>query len=258
MEKTSTLQQNLYELNKLMGFSKLGAETCIELGKGFVDETAMRPSRDRWSAKRMKETEEKYPKERILEAHKKCKTLTQVLEYLEIGHVETYLRLCEVYKIKPLKYDKTTKNGSSSKLTIVYKLIEDKSGMPEVYDSMKELKRIIGKKEVKGTMRTHNDDKITYLKKIKYCTDKDGRRIRIHYTGKQIPFIKSDGTISKRDWSKQVQVYELVEEFVGEFPSRAEVYRTIGDVAIRSVHKGNTDKSGGSWQSNGYRFYDLN
>ena len=198
---------------------------------------------------------EEYPKERLLDAHSKCKTLREVKEYLGIGHNETYFRLCEVYEVSPLKWDKTTKNFGPSKTTIVYRLVEDKSGNPEVYDSMKELRRIIGKREVKGSMRAHNDDKITYKKKIKYCTDKDGRRIRIYYTGKEIPFVKSDGTISKRDCSKQVQVYELVEEFVGEFPSREEVYRTIGNVSIRSVQNGDKNKSGGSWQSNGYRFY---
>ena len=56
--------------------SYLGAEAGIKKGKGFSDETAMRPSRDRWSAKRMKDTEEAYPKKRILEAHSKCKTLS--------------------------------------------------------------------------------------------------------------------------------------------------------------------------------------
>ena len=241
MEKTSTLEQNLYELNKLMGFGKLGAETCIELGKGFKDETAMRPSRDRWSAKRMKETEEEFPKKRILDTHKKYKTFNKVIDYLGIWH-GTYVRLCEVYKIKPIKWDRKTKNGGPSKLTIVYKLIE----VPcEIYSSKKEAQRNIFPLDKKIGLRIREGE-LNYDKKIDYQTDKDGRKIRARLTGKQTQ-------IGNRTPSNEVQIYELVEEFVGEFPSREEDYRQLdNELAISAQLRGII------YQSKGYRFYELN
>jgi hypothetical protein len=244
MNKLKTSKEKVAsEFSNMWGDSPvyIAAQIGITLGKGFKDETAMRPSRDRWSAERMRATEEKYPIKLIKEAHRKCKTLTQVLEYLEIGHVATYLRLCEVYKLKPLKYDKTTKNAGPSQPIIVYKLIE----VPcEIYSSRLKAKQTIFPSDKKIGLRIR-DGELNYDKKIDYQTDKDGRKIRARLTGKQTQ-------IGNRTPSNEVQIYELVEELVGEFPSREEVYRQLGEVAITAQLKGKI------YQSKGYRFYELN
>jgi hypothetical protein len=194
-----------------------------------------------WSAERMRQTEEEYPIQTILEAHSNCKTLTDVLEYLKIGHVSTYFRLCEVYEIKPLKYDKTTKNGGPSTPILVYRLIE----IPcEIYGSKKEAQRNIFPSDKKIGLRIREGE-LNYDKKIDYQTDKEGRKIRAKLTGKQTQ-------IGNRTPSNEIQIYELVEEFVGEFPSREEVYRQLGDLAIQSQLNGKI------YQSKGYRFYELN
>ena len=88
--------------------------------------------------------------------------------------------------------------------------------------------------------------KLNYDKKIDYQTDKDGRKIRARLTGKQTQ-------IGNRTPSNEVQIYELVEEFVGEFPSREEVYRQLdNELAISAQLRGII------YQSKGYRFYELN
>jgi hypothetical protein len=219
----------------------IAAQIGITLGKGFKDETVMRPSRDRWSAKRMEETEKEFPKKRILDAHKKYKTFNSVIAHLGIWH-GTYVRLCEVYKIKPIKWDRTTKNGGASVPIIVYKLIE----VPcEIYSSRLKAKQTIFPSDKKIGLRIR-DGELNYDKKIDYQTDKDGRKIRARLTGKQTQ-------IGNRTPSNEVQIYELVEEFVGEFPSREEVYRQLdNELAIRAQLKGII------YQSKGYRFYELN
>ena len=53
--------------------------------------------------------------------------------------------------------------------------------------------------------------------------------------------------------SKFIIKDELVEEFVGEFPSREEVYRQLdNELAISAQLRGII------YQSKGYRFYELN
>lgn len=187
-----------------------------------------------------KKSEKKCTKEKILEAHSKCKTWNDVLEYLQIWH-GTYSRLCKKYKIEEKKYDKTTQNGGPSTPILVYKLVEVSC---EIYGSKKEAQRNIFPSDKKIGLRIREGE-LNYDKKIDYQTDKDGRKIRAKLTGNQTQ-------IGNRTPSNEVQIYELVEEFVGEFPSRAEVYRQLGDVAIQSQLNGTI------YQSKGYRFYELN
>jgi hypothetical protein len=56
--------------------------------------------------------------------------------------------------------------------------------------------------------------------------------------------------MGNRTPSNEIQIYELVEKFIGEFPSREEVYRQLGEVAITAQLKGKI------YQSKGYRFYE--
>lgn len=187
---------------------------------------------------RIKKTEISFSKEKILDAHSKCKTWNDVLEYLGIWH-GTYSRLCKKYKIEELKYDKTTKNSGPSKSILVYKLVEIPS---QIYSSKKEAQRNIFTSDKKIGLRIR-DGELNYDKKIDYQTDKDGRKIRARLTGKQTQ-------IGNRTPSNEVQIYQLVEEFVGEFPSREEVYRQLGEVAIQKQLNGEV------YQSKGYRFYN--
>jgi hypothetical protein len=159
--------------------SYLGAQTAINLGKGFKDESAMRESRDRWSAERMRRTEELYPKEKILEAHSKYKTFNDVINYLGIGW-ETYLRLCEVYELQLVKWDKTTKNHGPSKPILVYKIIEIPA---ETYSSKKQLSRnLLGCDTGNAGFKIHSGT-IDYSKKIHYTTDINHRKCRFKLTG---------------------------------------------------------------------------
>jgi hypothetical protein len=201
-----------------------------------------------WSAERMKQTEEKFPKELIIETHKKFKTFNDVINHLGIWW-GTYVRLCEVYKIKPIKWDKTTKNCGPSKPILVYRLIE----IPrEIYSSKNgEAVKSLWGSEYKGGIRIQNEKIDWGNTKIKYQTDKNGRKFRAYFTGNETQY-------KNRTPSKEVQIYELVEELVlysnlqTEFPSREEVYRQLGDLAIKSQLKGMI------YQSKGYRFYELN
>jgi hypothetical protein len=150
----------------------------------------------------MKQTEEKFPKELILETHKKFKTFNDVINHLGIWW-GTYVRLCEVYKIKPIKWDRTTKNCGASKPILVYKLIE----VPcEIYSSKLKAKQTIFPLDKKIGLRIR-EGQLNYDKKIDYQTDKDGRKIRARLTGKRTQ-------IGNRTPSNEVQIYELVEEFV--------------------------------------------
>jgi len=185
-----------------------------------------------------KKTEKEYPKERILEAHSKCKTFNEVINYLNISW-GTYIRLCGVYELTPIKWDKTTLNCGPSEITIVYRIVEVAR---ETYSSRKEAIRNIFPPNKKIGLRIREGE-LDYDKKIEYQTDKKGRKIRAKLTGKQTQ-------IGNRTPSNEIQIYELVEEFVGEFPSRAEVYRQLGDVAIKAQLNGDI------YQSKGYRFYE--
>jgi hypothetical protein len=217
-----------------------GGNKSKESKVGFHCPEMMKVRDEVWSVERMKRTEEEYPKERILEAHSKCKTFNQVIDYLGIWW-GTYLRLCEVYTLKPIKWDKTTKNSGPSKPILVYRLIE----FPyEIYSSKKEAQRSIFPSDKKIGLRIREGE-LNYDKKIDYQTDKEGRKIRARLTGKQTQ-------IGNRTPSNEIQIYELVEEFVEEFPSREEVYRKLGDLAIQSQLNGKI------YQSKGYRFYELN
>ena len=79
-----------------------GGNKAKEEKKGYHCPEMMKVRDTIWSAKRMKETEEEFPKKRILDTHKNYKTFNKVIDYLGIWH-GTYVRLCEVYKIKPIR-----------------------------------------------------------------------------------------------------------------------------------------------------------
>jgi len=218
----------------------IAAQIGITLGKGFKDETAMRPSRDRWSIERKKRTELKFTKEILQKLHIECKTRTELFQKTNLSN-DAYERLCNLYDLNELKYDKTIKNAGPSKSIIVYKLIEVPA---EIYSSKLKAKQAVFPLDKKVGLRIREGE-LDYNKKIEYQTDKDGRKIRAKLTGKT-------AQIGNRTPSNEIQIYELVEEFVGEFPSREEVYRQLGDVAIQSQLKGKI------YQSKGYRFYKLN
>jgi hypothetical protein len=188
---------------------------------------------------REKKSEKKCTKDKILEAHSNCKTWNDVLQYLGIWH-GTYARLCKKYKIEELKYDKTTQNGGPSEPILVYRLIEVPA---EIYISKLKAKQSIFPSDKKIGLRIREGE-LNYDKKIDYQTDKNGRKIRARLTGKQTK-------IGNRTPSNEVQIYELIEQFVGEFPSKEEVFRQLGKVAIRK------QLSGEIYQSKGYRFYEL-
>jgi hypothetical protein len=217
-----------------------GGRKAKEEKKGYHCPEMMKVRDEIWSAERMQETEKEFPKKRILDAHKKYKTFSGVITHLAIWW-GTYVRLCEVYKIKPIKWDRTTKNAGPSKPILVYKLIE----VPcEIYSSKLKAKQTIFPLDKKIGLRIR-EGQLNYDKKIDYQTDTKGRKIRARLTGKQTQ-------IGNRTPSNEVRIYELVEELVGEFPSREEVYRQFGDVAITAQLKGKI------YQSKGYRFYELN
>lgn len=239
IEKTPAQYADKKYINKWIDSpAQQGGNKTKELKVGFHNPEMWKVRDANWSAERMKATEEEYPKERILEAHSKFKTFNEVIGYLGIWW-GTYVRLCEVYKIKPIKWDKTTQNGGPSIPILVYRLIE----IPiEIYSSKKEAQRNIFPSDKKIGLRIR-EGQLNYDKKIDYQTDKDGRKIRARLTGKQTQ-------IGNRTPSNEIEIYELVEEFVGEFLSREEVYRQLGDVAIQSQLKGKI------YQSKGYRFYE--
>ena len=190
---------------------------------------------------RKQKTETKFPKEVLKKLHKECKTRTELMNKTNLSN-DAYERLCKLYKLKEKKYDKTTKNAGASTPIIVYKLIE----VPcEIYSSRLKAKQTIFPSDKKIGLRIREGE-LNYDKKIDYQTDKDGRKIRARLTGKKTQ-------IGNRTPSNEIQIYELVEEFVGEFPSREEVYRQLdNELAIRAQLKGII------YQSKGYRFYELN
>jgi hypothetical protein len=209
-----------------------------------------RASQNALSALRMKnkmpkirqaKTEIKFPKELLKKLHKECKTRTELMNKTKLSN-DAYERLCKLYKLKEKRFDKTTKNGGASVPIIVYKLIE----VPcEIYSSRLKAKQTIFPSDKKIGLRIR-DGELNYDKKIDYQTDKDGRKIRARLTGNQTQ-------IGNRTPSNEVQIYELVEEFVGEFPSREEVYRQLdNELAISAQLRGII------YQSKGYRFYELN
>jgi hypothetical protein len=213
-----------------------------ERGQNKASQAAISSARMKYKMPeiREKKSEEFYSFDKILEAQSKCKTWNQVLQYLKISY-GLYTRLCKKYQIEELKYDKTTKNCGPSTPILVYRLIE----IPcEIYGSKKEAQRNIFPSDKKIGLRIREGE-LNYDKKIDYQTDKEGRKIRARLTGKQTQ-------IGNRTPSNEIQIYELVEQFVGEFPSREEVYRQLGDLAIQSQLNGKI------YQSKGYRFYELN
>lgn len=190
---------------------------------------------------RKQKTETKFPKELLKKLHKECKTRTELMNKTKLSN-DAYERLCKLYKLKEKRLDKTTKNGGASIPILVYKLIE----VPcEIYSSKKEAQRNIFPLDKKIGLRIREGE-LNYDKKIDYQTDKDGRKIRARLTGRKTQ-------IGNRTPSNEVQIYELVEEFVGEFPSREEVYRQLdNELAISAQLRGII------YQSKGYRFYELN
>jgi hypothetical protein len=174
------------------------------------------------------------------ELHKECKTRTELMNKTNLSN-DAYERLCKLYKLKEKKLPKTTQNGGASIPIIVYKLIE----VPrEVYSSRLKAKQIIFPSDKKIGLRIRESE-LNYDKKIEYQTDKDGRKIRARLTGKQTQ-------IGNRTPANEIQIYELIEEFVGKFPSREEVYRQLGELAIQKQLNGEV------YQSKGYRFYEKN
>jgi hypothetical protein len=190
---------------------------------------------------RKEKTETKFPKELLKKLHKECKTRTELMNKTKLSN-DAYERLCKLYKLKEKRFDKTTKNGGASVPILVYRLIEVPA---EIYSSKLKAKQSIFPSDKKIGLRIR-DGELNYDKKIDYQTDKDGRKIRARLTGKQTQ-------IGNRTPSNEVQIYELVEEFVGEFPSREEVYRQLdNELAISAQLRGII------YQSKGYRFYELN
>jgi hypothetical protein len=189
---------------------------------------------------RKEKTETKFPKEFLKKLHKECKTRTELMNKTNLSN-DAYERLCKLYKLKEKKLPKTTQNGGPSIPIIVYKLIE----VPrEFYSSRLKAKQTIFPSDKKIGLRIRESE-LNYDKKIDYQTDKDGRKIRAKLTGKQTQ-------IGNRTPANEIQIYELVEEFVGEFPSREEVYRKLGEFAIQKQLNGEV------YQSKGYRFYEKN
>jgi hypothetical protein len=170
--------------------------------------------------------------------HKDCKTRTELFQKTNLSN-DAYERLCKLYKLKEKKLPKTTKNGGSSKSISVYKLVEESR---EVYCSRKETCKNIFPLNKKIGLRIR-DGELNYDKKIEYQTDKNNRKIRAKLTGNKTQ-------MGNRTPSNEIQIYELVEKFIGEFPSREEVYRQLGEVAITAQLKGKI------YQSKGYRFYE--
>lgn len=183
---------------------------------------------------RLKKTEASFSKEKILQAHSKCKTWNDVLEYLGIWH-GTYSRLCKKYGIKELKADRSITTKLSKQHNVeVWKLVEEEIGL---YDSTK--KAADNLKIYQGSIHRLASNRGKKDKgKINAAATPNGYLYTFEFTGNKI----SDG--SKRDPSRQIRVYKLYEEFYKEYVSITDADNDL-DVYFGPQLKGKCEQTGG-------------
>lgn len=187
---------------------------------------------------REKQTEENITKEKILSAHKVCKTWTEVLEKLKIWH-GTYSKLCKKYHIKELKADRaiTTKLSKQHNVEI-WKLIEEEVGL---FDSTKKAADAL--QIYQGSIHRLASNRGKKDKgKLNAAVAQNGSLYTFEFTGKKI----SDG--SKRDPSRQIRVYKLYEIFYKEYDSITDANDDLKVSFFKQLQ-------GECYQTNGYRIY---
>jgi hypothetical protein len=187
---------------------------------------------------RLKKTETSFSKEKILEAHSKCKTWNAVLEYLGIWH-GTYTRLCKKYGIKELKADRSITTKLSKQHNVqVWKLVEEEIGL---FDSTKKVSDYFQIHQTSVGRLARNRGKKD-KGKTNFAESSDGSLLTFEFTGKKI----SDG--SKRDPSRQIRVYKLYEIFHKEYDSITDANDDLNISFFKQLQ-------GECYQTGGYRIY---
>jgi hypothetical protein len=184
------------------------------------------------------QSEKNCTEKKILEAHSKCKTWNDVLEYLGIWH-GTYSRLCKKYGIKELKADRSITTKLSKQHNVeVWKLIEHEIGL---YDSTKkaadDLEIHQGSIHRLASNRGKKDKG-----KTNFAEASDGSLLTFEFTGKKI----SDG--SKRDPSRQIRAYKLYEIFYKEYDSITDANDDLNVSFFKQLQ-------GECYQTGGYKIY---
>jgi hypothetical protein len=182
--------------------------------------------------------EKEITKSKILYAHSKCKTWSDVLEYLGIWH-KTYSRLCKKYGIEELKADRSITTKVSKQHNVeVWKLVEKEIA---IYSSLKKASDYLGIH--KTSMHRLASNRIKKQKgKLNFAEGIDGSLYTFEFTGNLI----YDG--SKRDPSKEIRVYKLYEEFYKNYDSIQDANKDLNVDFFKQIN-------GVCFQTNGYIIY---